>query len=79
MRPRPPFPPDASEVLAHSPASAPRHVTVSVDLWDQWAHGSFRRDAVIAGHTRGAQEGSFPPGSLGGWVHMRQWSWLRGQ
>lgn len=66
MRLRPPFPPDASEVLAHGPASAPRHVTVSVDLWDQWAHGRFRRDAVTAGHTRGATGGEFPTGQLRG-------------
>lgn len=66
MRPRPPFPPDASEVLAHGPASAPRHVTVSVDLWDQWAHGRFRRDAVTAGHTQGATGGEFPTGQLRG-------------
>lgn len=55
--PRPPFPPDALEVLAHSPVLAPRHVTISVDLWDQWAHGRFRRDAVnswthAGGHRR---------------------------
>lgn len=64
--PRPPFPPDALEVLAHSPASAPRHVTVSVDLCDQWAHGRFRRDAVTAGHTRGATGGELPARQLRG-------------